>query len=516
MPIQAGGVTFSRHRSLSTTPKSGGGGSVSSSEDLTPWQPSAGDPWDLKKVHHLGRRAGFGLRPEEAEKLLQVGHNLAIDIYLLVPHLAIPTRGTFLLPNGEVIIMSSYTHQVAAWLYLMNASPWQLQEKLALFCHDHFSIGIGVVRYAELMGRHINIFRALALGNFRDMLAAVGLDPGMLYFLDNRLSRAANPNENWARELKELYSMGVDGGYTEKDIQESARCFTGWTGVLDYAYFNPSTVWHDYGVKTLFDNTPYKKVIDNRALGRTTTAVAKDGLDVIDAILGHPSTAKFMVRKIWEYFVYEKPSQALVDKLAARWRQDNYEFRPLMETIFRSRAFFSAAAMRTLVKNPIEYAIGHLRNTATENISYVRTANRVLTHGLPLMNYPGPDGLPDGIAWINSQNVINRTNFAKELVERRRFRGRSGYLQSGLDPEREIRRKNIPTNDPAKIVDYFLELLVDGAVPPQVRNDLVAYMTKDDNGSISWNYPGPRGELRDEKLAHLLHLIWALPEAHIN
>jgi hypothetical protein len=282
-------------------------------EDLTPWRPTAQAPWDKSRARHLLRRAGFGAKEADIETLVQVGHGLATDILLLVPGQEIPTSGIFQLPHGEVINLSSTNDAIAAWLYLMTTSPWQLQEKMALFWHDHFATGISKVRYPELMTGQINLFRRNALGSFRDLLIEVSADPAMLYWLDNRLSRRTKPNENYAREIMELFSMGVGNGYTEHDIQEAARCFSGWYCILDRSYFVES--YHDYGTKQVLGKT----IANASPNGR------QDGIDVVDAILAHPSTAKYMVKKIWEYFVYLDPSQQLVDELARRWRQDGYD-----------------------------------------------------------------------------------------------------------------------------------------------------------------------------------------------
>lgn len=508
--MQNSSLKFSRHKATGTLK---GGASVgitaNSSEDLSPWSPSASDPWDAKKARHLSRRAGFGLLPEEVETLVRVGHRLSVDLYLLVPRQRMPERGTFLLRSGEVVNLHNYSHQVTSWLYLMANSPWQLQEKMALFWHDHFSTGVGTVRISELMSRSINLYRQHGTGNFRDLLFGVAIDPAMLYFLDNRLSRVGRPNENFSRELFELHTMGVGNGYTEDDIKEAARCLTGWTCIVDRAYFNVGT--HDFGVKNVLGRR-----IDNRALGRTAAAVRQDGLDVIDAALAQPATARYVTRKIWEYFVYENPSDALVDKLSARWRQDRYDIRSLMELIFRSRAFYSARAMRGNIKNPVEYVVNAIRtlNVATQ-IRFQRVTTRFLQMGLPLLNYSGPDGLPDGEAWINSQNVINRSNFAALMIEGR-ARWQSTYLRSGFDPEREIKRKSLDTTTPNAIVDHFLEILVDGDVPDEVRKSLTDYMTRTDAGSRNWNYSGNKARELREKVAGLVHLILSLPEAHIN
>ncbi|HMQ21501.1 MAG TPA: DUF1800 domain-containing protein [Planctomycetota bacterium] len=505
--MQTQSVTFTRHKPVgvvgNTLPQN------DPSEDLSPWNPTATDPWDKKKVRHLARRAGFGLLPEEVETLERVGHRLSVDLYLLVPGQRMPERGSYLLKTGEIVNLQTYTHQVSAWLYLMANSPWQLQEKMALFWHDHFSTGTGAVPAIELISRSINLYRQKGMRSFRDLVVGVASDPAMLYFLDNRLSTVTRPNENFARELLELHMMGVGNGYTENDIKEAARCLTGWTCNLDYVNFNVGT--HDFGVKNVLGRT-----IDNSALGRTTQAVIKDGVDVVDAALAQPATAKYIAKKLWEYFVYEAPSDTLVDDLAARFRAAQYDIRTLMETMFRSKAFFSARAMRANIKNPVEFVVWPMRTLDfASQIRFLRVTTRFAQMGLPLLNYAGPDGLPDGTAWINSQNIINRSNFAKELIENR-ARWQNSYLACGFDPEREIVRARLDTSTPVAIVDHFLDILVDGDVPPAVRQNLITYMTATNTGTRTWNYAGNKTRELNEKVAGLVHLILALPEAHIN
>ena len=496
-------VTAARHAAGPGSSPSGSGGQplAATHEDLSPWQPGAQDPWDARKARHLMRRAGFSAPGKDIDTLVKIGHKLATDIVLLMPGEEIPTAGVFQLAHGELINLSNTNDSVAAWLYLMANSKWQLQEKLALFWHDHFATGISKVRYPELMTRQINVFRRHALGNFRDLLIEISADPAMLYWLDNRLSRATKPNENYAREIMELFSMGIGGGYTEKDIQEAARCFSGWYCLLDRSYFQPR--YHDLAQKTVLGKTIY-----NPRDGR------QDGIDVIDAILAQPATAKYMVKKIWEYFVYLDPSQKLVDELAARWRKDGYDVRALMETIFRSKAFYSSHAYRTLVKSPPEFVVGAMRQLNCRALDYGRLTNRFNQLGLPLYNYSDPDGLEEGTSWINSQTVINRSNFAMELIRQRNsylryVTERRAYLPPMATWD-EVQAHQLDT--PAKIVDFYLELLVDSDVPKKVRDDLVSYMTRTDSGTRSWNAQTQV----PEKVSGLCHLILALPEAQMN
>ncbi len=503
MTTQITGPVFTRHRASAVR----GGGGISNpqmaNEDLTPWQPTATDPWDEKKARHLFRRAGFGGRPSEIATLVKLGVDRAVDLFLVVPNLTIPETGTHMLPTGEVLNLSTYSGQVAAWLWLMANSSWQLQEKMALFFHDHYATGINKVRYPEMMGKQINLFRRTALGRFRDQLIAVSADPAMLYWLDNRLNRRGRPNENYGREIMELFSMGVGNGYTENDVKEAARAFTGWTAILGYFYFNPSA--HDSGNKTFLGST---------ITGRTGTSGVLEGFDVVDIILKQKAPAEFMVKKIWEWFVYENPSRVLITKLANRFRQDGYNFRSLMELIFRSKAFYSSSAMKALVKNPVEYVIGALRNTDQRNVSYTRVANRFLRMGWPLLNFAGPDGLPDGTSWINSQNVINRSNFASEL----NTRSTRGYLRtviSGFYLNRHdwvAEAKTLGLTTPTKIVDHYLKRLVDGEVPASVRTALIDYMTRTDTGRLTWNLT----LYGQQKISGLVYLIMNLPEYHMN
>ncbi|MEZ5988183.1 MAG: DUF1800 domain-containing protein [Planctomycetota bacterium] len=450
------------------------------------------------------RRAGFGATAAELSGALAIGVDRTIDTLLVAPGWPIPSQGVFMLPNtGEIVNMNQTNGQIGAWLYLMQNSPFPLTEKLCLFWHDHFATGINKVQYANMMGDQINIFRRFGLRSFRSLLIEVSKDPAMLYWLDNRLSTKAKPNENYAREVFELYSMGVTGPYTENDVQEAARALTGFTAIYGYSYFNANN--HDTGVKTILG-----KQLNNGA----GTAGAKDLEDLVDIILGTPATSKYMVRKIWEYFVYENPSQAFIDQLAARWVQDKYDVRALMETIFRSKAFFSSRSMGGLVKNPVEYMVGALRNLGEVNVNYSRVAAR-MTPLYALLNYDNPSGLPDGIAWIDSQALLNRANYGRDVVQQRNSYIR--FLFSGMpylppfDVAKVIADNKLDT--PTKIVDWFLDALVAVPVPAAVRTNLITFMTSD-NGTTSfqWN----EASHAQRKGAGLIHLILALPEAQMN
>lgn len=506
MAIQSKGVTFSRHLPVAPSVGSGNtvGPQVNNSEDLTPWSPTASDPWDAAKAAHLFRRAGFGATPDELVGAVAIGHSRMIDTFLLAPGWTIPTQGTYMLPDtGEIVNLNTTAGSIAAWLFLMNYSSFPLTEKMSLFWHDHFATGVNKVRYSNLMGDQINVFRRHGLRNFRTLLIEISKDSAMLLWLDNYLNRNGKPNENYAREIFELFSMGVTGPYSEKDIQEAARALTGWTTTLGTSYFSQGT--HDTGLKV---------VLGKQILNGTGPGGARDLEDLVDIILNTSATSKYMVRKIWEYFVYESPSQALVDKLAARWVKDNYDIRALMEVIFRSKAFYSASAMGALVKNPVEYMVGAVRNLAQKSVAYGRINNR-LNPLYRLLDYDNPAGLSDGIAWIDSQALVNRTNYARDMVQQGNSYIR--YLYRGLpylprmDVLAIVKKYNLTT--PTLIVDFFLDHLTTKAPPSQVRANLIKFMTSD-NGSttFTWN----ESQHAQRKGAGLIHLILALPEAQLN
>lgn len=463
-------------------------------EELTPWKPGPGDPWDLAKAAHLLRRAGFGARPEEQEAVLAIGPDRTIDALLTPAAHPVATHGTRILPGGELLNLGTLAGQQALLLHTQATTPWLLQEKLTAFWLDHFSVGLESSVYAETMGAHAATLRAFALAPFKSILSAVTKDPAMLRWLDNYLSTAKAPNENYARELMELYTMGVSGGYTEQDIKEASRALSGHTldGANTYR-FNDSTTGHDYGAKTVLG----KPISNPHPNG------AADLDDLLDILLAHPATARFMVRKIWEWFVSPAPDPALIDHLAGLWAGGGFGVRSLMGLILRSRAFFSSTAYRTLVKDPLDFSVGLVRLLDAQ-VAYAGMASRVAAQGYALLNFANPSGLDDGAAWLTSQALIERANFAQALVQQ----GGSTNLRATVDLNREIRRAGLKTA--AEVVDHYLKFMVDGLAPAAVRSSLIHYMDNVDSGPRPFDVNNPTHV--KEKVSGLIHLIAALPE----
>jgi uncharacterized protein (DUF1800 family) len=468
--------------------------------DLDPWRPSAGDPWDRRKAAHLARRAGFGARPEELDALVLLGVDKVIDLLLVPAPTALQESGVAVLPNGEILnLTSSLTAQRAQWLWeMVNGTNW-LREKMCLFWADHFSVGSAETAADPTLPAHINLFRRLGLGSFRTLLLEVTKDPAMLYWLDNYLngvprSGVQTINENYGRELLELYTMGVLGGYTQNDVVEASKCLSGWTLLgRNTSYYRAS--YHVAGPKTVLGT-----VINN-------VDGSRDLDSLLDVLLAWPATARYMVEKFWRWFVNDTPAAATLDTLAQRWRTEGYDVRSLLNVLLRCRAFFSSASMRKLVKSPAEIVAGAIRTTATPINAYQTLAARVEQMGLPLLRYTNPSGLTEGIAWIDSQSVITRANFADDLTQTSTTSG----FRPVFDPFREVNRLGLTTAQ--QIVDHYLDFLVDGDVPVAVRTNLYNFMNNNDAGPAP--FTGTSTQI-NQKVRGLVHLIMSLPEYQMN
>src|SRR5207253_7028992 len=244
------------------------------------------------------------------------------------------------------------TNRVAYWWAdRMVASPQPLEEKMALFWHGHFASNEAKVRdYRKLLGQ-LELFQKYGTGNFRNLTIAVAQDPAMLSFLDAGVNVKGASNENFAREIMELFTMGV-GNYTEKDIREAARAFTGWNYVDTNFVVNKDQ--HDDGEKTFLGKT-----------GRF------DGVDVIDIIMQQPATADFIAGKIYRFLVREDLSPELQKQLGSLLREAHYEIAPLLERIFLSRDFYSPASVGTQIKSPVQLAISTYRKLGMRSVAGV-------------------------------------------------------------------------------------------------------------------------------------------------
>lgn len=282
------------------------------------------------------------------------------------------------------------------WFREMLSTPTPLAEKMTLFWHNHFATSQQKVRFTPLMYRQNVTLRRNALGNFGSLLREMARDPAMLIYLDGANSRKEQPNENFAREVMELFTLG-EGHYSERDIKEAARAFTGWSIDRDSGEFMFRRGIHDYGKKTV--------------LGKTGNF---DGDQIIDVLLGNPQTAQFITRKLWKEFVSTTPDEPEVVRLAAIFRDSGYNIAKLMRAMLSSESFYASENRAALIKSPVEFVVGTMRtfDIETANLRPFVIASALL--GQNLFAPPNVKGWPGGEAWINSASLLGR----KQLLDR--------------------------------------------------------------------------------------------------
>jgi uncharacterized protein (DUF1800 family) len=424
---------------------------------------------ERSKVAHLLRRAGFGSTEAELEAYTTLGYQQAVERLL----------------NYEQVDDSAVEQQVAgiqidrrnvelarlSWMTRMLYTQRPLQEKMVLFWHTHFATASSKVRGADVMLQQIQLFRDNPLGNFESLLQQVTRDPAMLIWLDNNQNRKGRPNENFAREVMELFTVGI-GNYTDADVKEAARAFTGYTSNRAGQFvFNPDQ--HDDGDKSF--------------LGVTQNW---DANDILATLVRHPATARFLTTKLFRFFVYDNPDPTTIDRLANTYTSSGFDIRAVMRDVFSGPEFLSEQAFRGNVKQPIELVIGALKALNVQSIGPdLPQATRRM--GQDLLNPPDVSGWKGGDSWISATTVLERFNFADRLAA-----ARAPDQPYFVDVAGQLDRHNLHTTP--DIVDYYLDLLVDSAATPEARQALISFLSVDD----------PTNE---QSVRGMLHLAMSLP-----
>jgi uncharacterized protein (DUF1800 family) len=358
--------------------------------------------WTRRDATHLLWRAQFGASAAEINRAQKDG--LAQTLARLLA--AQPESAEFTtvepLLRQTAIDTGAIGDLQAWWLYRMHYSANPYPEKLTLFWHNHFATSAAKVRSVPAMATQNDLLRRECLGSFRQMLHGMAKDGAMLIWLDGNANRKRHANENFAREVMELFSLG-EGNYTEADIKQAARAFTGWHVRLEKFWFNARQ--HDNTPKSLF--------------GKTGNL---DGGEVLDLCLEHKACPRFLAFKLLRAFVLDQPAEAQVAALAARIRGHDFSLRPVMRELFSSELFFSAEARHAIIKSPLELVLGACR--ALEVRPNLQAINRVTGQlGQSIFAPPTVKGWEGGRLWINSASLLQRNNFAMALLE-----GRFGEL----------------------------------------------------------------------------------------
>lgn len=431
---------------------------------------SVSSTWGRREAAHLLRRAQFGATDAEIDAAAAAGMDSAIDRLLTRRPPSEPFSTTDAVLRRAALDAGSIEALKAWWLHRMLASGEPLVEKLTLLWHNHFATSYAKVQSVELMARQNDLLRRRAIGRFDLLLHEMARDPAMVTWLDGAANRKRSPNENFARELMELFSLGVDGGYTETDVVEAARAFTGWHVREGAFWFDASQ--HDRGEKEV--------------LG---AAGDFDGDDVVRLCLEHAACPRFTALKLLRTFVADDPSPAWIEQVAARVRTHDYDVAAVLRELFAWSEFYGGAAQSAIIKSPVELVVGALHTL--EATPHLEAAGQTLADlGHDLFQPPTVKGWEGGRLWINSTAMILRSNFAVELIHGDRY----GAI---ADPARVAGERGWTTPDQA--VDYYTELLLDS--PP----------SRDARQALIGEFAASSGDL-GRRLRQVIHLSAANPQ----
>lgn len=486
------------------------------------------EQFGYEQARHLLWRAGFGGTPAQIQTLVAWGLEKSVD-YLLNPQsvpFEAPAADGFdkdIMRELTEAERQAYRRAEAAqdedtlarlrlerqrreradreqmrevqkwWLKRMIETPRPLEEKMTLFWHGHFAVSYRKVEDSYDMYQQNQFFRANALGNFGDLLFGIIRDPAMLAYLDNNRSRVGQPNENLARELMELFSLG-EGNYTEKDIKEGARALTGYTFEDNEFRFVERN--HDKGSKTI--------------LGKSGNL---DGDGFVTAILETREASRFIATKLYRYFVADAPldfnalegsTKAFVSRLAASILESRYALRPPLRRLFMSRHFYHPSVMNEQIKGPVQLVVGAVRSllTPVRDLSVLSDALDLM--GQSLFMPPSVKGWDGGRSWINTSTLFVRQNIMAYLLTGKMPRGydRTADTQK-YDAEpilSELARADAAaTSDPARVVDYLLRFTL-GRAPSHARDSLLGFASTHGN------------RITGDLVTGLLMLITAMPE----
>jgi len=440
---------------------------------------SKADQESIELMAHLMRRAGFGADRDELERRAAVGYEATVD-ELLNPEGQRADRQHFLRYHpGFRRPVTSPGMGGSAWLYDMMHTELPLEEKMVLFWHQIFATGQSKVDHWHELIAQIDMFREKGMGNYRDMLVALAQNPAMIYWLDNCDNHESGVNENWGRELLELFSMGV-GNYTETDVFECSRAFTGWTiSTVPPRNYYSRFDWdfeyqeedHDHGEKTF--------------LGQTGNF---NGEDIIDIICQQPATAEFIARHLYNFFVADEPQvpawsvtppkdPKAIETLAVTFTESNYDIRSVLRVLFLSD-FFKDARF-TKIKSPAEVVVGTLRLVGQDKLpppGIGDLSKQTGYMGQELLNPPSVEGWHTGVEWINSGSLMKRINFVADML--------GDISRPGV--QRIVDRLQAQGNlGPEELVDRCLELVGPIKAGAATHEQLVEHSAQ--GGELKWD-----------------------------
>ncbi|MBM3942996.1 MAG: DUF1800 domain-containing protein [SAR202 cluster bacterium] len=457
---------------------------------------------DLALMAHLMRRAGFGATREELERRVAKGYEATVE-ELINPTEAQPAgrmalllryHPSFLLPGGV-----PFSAQ-ANWMYQMISTQRPLEEKMALFWHHVFATGNSKVDNADQMLEQVEMFRKYGMGNYQTMLVELSRNPAMIFWLDNNENHRDAVNENWGRELLELFSMGVSN-YTEVDVREVSRAFTGWTIApklprLPYGRFP----WKFEYKEEDHDDT------EKSFLGETGRF---NGEDVIDIIVKEPATARFICRHLYNFFVADEPQvpawtiepardEEALEMMIDSFVSSGYEVKAVLKTMFNSEFFKKARFAK--IKSPTEVVAGTLKMVGEfqfPDVGLLQIGKEPTYMGQSLLDPPSVEGWHTGSEWINSGSLLARINFVADRVANTQLPGIQTIISQ---------MKSDGVRTPEDLVDASLEHMGYLELAEETKGQLLEYARK--GGNLDWK----NQETAGRRVGEMLALIGATTE----
>ena len=470
---------------------------------------------DFALMAHLMRRAGFGATREELEQRVAKGYEETVE-ELLHPELqppALEDEDLFRRYHVDAGNLMAIDTCQTYWIYRMINTCRPLEEKLALFYHGIFATGYTKLNHPKAILNQIEMFRRLGLGSFHRILVEISRDPAMIFWLDNKDNHKDAVNENYGRELLELFSMGV-GNYTEDDVRQASHAFTGWTiadATLHQARTDRDSIW-PYGRLDWHFQYRDDDHDDNEKefLGHRGTF---NGEDIIDIICRHPAAGRFVGRHLYNFFVADEPQvpawnttpprdPEAVETLAKAFNDSDYNMRTVMRTLLNSDFFKEAAFAK--IKSPTEFVVGTAKlagGYSFPQLDDLRLAEETGNMGQILLDPPSVEGWHTGVEWVNTGSLVSRMNFAAgEFADIQR-----PGVQSMI---RHIREGGAYASA-GSLVDECLGLLGHISVSEQTHADLVAHAEA--AGDLSFDSP-EKSDASSESISQLLQVIAATTE----
>lgn len=461
---------------------------------------------DLDLMAHLLRRAAFGATRDELERFADIGYEATVE-KLLKPGNPGNMPDDLIRRNNLHMDEGALT-EAANWIYRMITTNNPLEEKLTLFWHGLFAVGYAKGNQARTQANGINTFRRHAFGNFETLLTELSRDPSMIFWLDNNENHKGAVNENYGRELLELFAMGI-GNYTENDVKEASRAFTGWT-IANEPYMNAKATKDSF--------SPYGRVAwhfmynsddhddgEKTFLGETGRF---NGEDIVRIIAKQRSTARFVCTRLFQFFAADEVTEDgkyVVEEMVNTYFDSNYEIRATLRVLFNSNYFKSTAARYARVKNPVELVVGTIRMAGTRTIPTPANTSALDAPkfmGQALLRPPSVEGWHEGDEWIDSGALVERVNFCANEI--------GNPMNPGVQTiAKRLTKTKTDTLTPEELVDGCLDLMGPINVSEETHGSILEF-TKT-GGDLNLD-PENRDQDTNKRVSQVLSLIVSSPD----